>query len=75
MNHPPRLAATPAALSAQPWLDHALVDSGAGRKLERYGPHLVVRPEPQCLWTPRLAETDWDKARSEERRVGKECRP
>lgn len=62
MNHPPRLAATPAALSAQPWLDHALVDSGAGRKLERYGPHLVVRPEPQCLWTPRLTEADWDKA-------------
>ncbi|MGA2952890.1 MAG: class I SAM-dependent methyltransferase [Caulobacteraceae bacterium] len=56
----PRLAAEPVALTAQPWPDHALVDSGGGRKLERYGPHLVVRPEPQCLWTPRLP--DWDHA-------------
>jgi 23S rRNA (cytosine1962-C5)-methyltransferase len=62
MNHPPRLASLPAALSASPWPDHALVDSGGGRKLERYGPHLVVRPEPQCLWTPRLTGADWDEA-------------
>jgi 23S rRNA (cytosine1962-C5)-methyltransferase len=39
-----------------------LVDSGGGRKLERYGPHLVVRPEPQCLWGPRLTDQDWDQA-------------
>jgi len=58
----PRLASAPVALVAQPWADHALVDSGGGRKLERYGPHLVVRPEPQCLWAPRLAETAWRDA-------------
>ncbi|HEY1427220.1 MAG TPA: class I SAM-dependent methyltransferase [Caulobacteraceae bacterium] len=62
MNSPPRLARSPAALSAHPWPDHALVDSGGGRKLERYGPHLVVRPEPQCLWGPRLTDQDWDQA-------------
>ncbi|HEY1881142.1 MAG TPA: class I SAM-dependent methyltransferase [Caulobacteraceae bacterium] len=62
MKSPPRLASSPAALSAQSWPDHALVDSGGGRKLERYGPHLVVRPEPQCLWRPRLADLDWDQA-------------
>jgi 23S rRNA (cytosine1962-C5)-methyltransferase len=39
------------------WADYALIDSGGGRKLERYGPYRVVRPEPQCLWRPR--ETDW----------------
>jgi 23S rRNA (cytosine1962-C5)-methyltransferase len=58
----PRLASSPASLSAQSWPDHALVDSGGGRKLERYGPHLVVRPEPQCLWRPRLTDQDWDRA-------------
>jgi 23S rRNA (cytosine1962-C5)-methyltransferase len=62
MKSPPHLARSPAALSAQPWPDHALVDSGGGRKLERYGPHLVVRPEPQCLWSQRLADQDWDQA-------------
>jgi len=44
------------------WSDYALLDSGSGRKLERYGPYKVVRPEPQCLWTPRLPQSDWDAA-------------
>lgn len=35
------------------WSDYALLDSGGGRKLERYGRFRVVRPEPQCWWTPR----------------------
>ena len=44
------------------WGDYALVDSGGGRKLERYGPYHMVRPEPQCLWTPRLDPVRWDEA-------------
>lgn len=44
------------------WADYALLDSGGGRKLERYGPYRVVRPEPQCLWTPRLTAEAWDSA-------------
>ncbi|MGH7024765.1 MAG: class I SAM-dependent methyltransferase [Caulobacteraceae bacterium] len=59
---PPRLAPAPAALAAAPWPDHALVDSGGGRKLERYGPYLIVRPEPQCMWAPRLADGAWREA-------------
>ena len=42
--------------------DYALLDSGSGRKLERFGKIIVDRPEPQALWTPRLAKRDWDKA-------------
>jgi 23S rRNA (cytosine1962-C5)-methyltransferase len=49
-------------LHTEPWADYALLDSGNGRKLERYGPVSVVRPEPQCLWTPRLPPARWDKA-------------
>lgn len=44
------------------WADYALLDSGAGRKLERYGPYTVVRPEPQAMWTPRLSDDVWAKA-------------
>jgi 23S rRNA (cytosine1962-C5)-methyltransferase len=44
------------------WPDYALIDSGDGRKLERYGPYQVVRPEPQCLWRPRLGAEAWDAA-------------
>ena len=42
------------------WADYQLIDSGAGRKLERYGPFKVARPEPQCLWRPRLDEAAWN---------------
>jgi 23S rRNA (cytosine1962-C5)-methyltransferase len=42
--------------------DYALLDSGAGRKLERFGAVVVDRPEPQALWKPRLAKPEWAKA-------------
>lgn len=42
---------------AEPWDDWGLIDSGNGRKWERYGPITVVRPEPQAMWSP--ASTDW----------------
>ena len=42
---------------AEPWPDFALVDSGGGRKLERYGKHRFIRPEAQALWRPSL--DDW----------------
>lgn len=49
-------------LVAAPWADYALLDSGHGRKLERYGRVTVDRPEPQALWAPSLPEKDWAKA-------------
>ena len=42
---------------AEPWDDCGLVDSGDGRKLERYGPVRVIRPEPQAMWAP--ASPEW----------------
>lgn len=50
---PPVLSPSPQTLVTRGWADYALLDSGGGRKLERYGPYTVVRPEPQCFWTPR----------------------
>ena len=44
------------------WGDYGLIDSGAGRKLERYGPYRVVRPEPQCLWRPARDDATWARA-------------
>ena len=40
----------------EPWADYGLVDSGNGRKLERYGRFRFIRPEPQAMWTPALPE-------------------
>ncbi len=45
-------------LVAEPWYDWGLLDCGNGRKLERYGPFKIVRPEPQAMWAP--ARDDWD---------------
>ena len=42
--------------------DYALLDSAAGRKLERFGKIVVDRPEPQALWSPHLARATWDEA-------------
>lgn len=42
--------------------DYALIDSGTGRKLERFGSIVVDRPEPQAMWTPRLSKANWAAA-------------
>ena len=48
---------TPITLIGESWPDYGLVDSGHGRKLERYGPYRFIRPEAQALWPP--ATADW----------------
>ena len=56
---------TPRALTLIPtsgFPDYALLDSGTGRKLERFGTIVVDRPEPQALWQPKLARGEWGKA-------------
>lgn len=40
---------------------YQLLDSGNGRKLERFGRVLVDRPEPQAMWVPRFPDA-WKKA-------------
>ena len=42
--------------------DYALVDSGNGRKLERFGRFTVDRPEPQAMWQPALEPGVWLRA-------------
>ena len=51
------LKTAPVVLAGEGWADYGLVDSGHGRKLERYGDYRFVRPEPQAMWTPQL--DDW----------------
>lgn len=58
----PTVAQEPTVARTTAWPDYGLVDSGGGRKLERYGRFSVVRPEPQCLWAPALPASQWDRA-------------
>ncbi|MEM9106386.1 MAG: class I SAM-dependent methyltransferase [Pseudomonadota bacterium] len=40
----------------------ALIDSGRGEKLERYGPYRIIRPEAQALWPRALGDAEWASA-------------
>ena len=43
------------------WSDYALLDSGDGLKLERFGKYAMIRPEPKALWTPSLSAAEWER--------------
>lgn len=38
---------------------YALLDSGDGHKLERFGEQTVIRPDPQAFWTPTTPVDSW----------------
>lgn len=61
-NHPHLKEKAPLILKTLPSKEYALLDSGDGKKLERYGKYLIIRPEAQALWAPRLPESVWSKA-------------
>lgn len=46
-------------LLADSWQDYALLDSGGGEKLERFGPHVFIRPDSQAWWPKRLDASQW----------------
>ena len=52
-----RLIQQPLVMACEGWDSYRLLDSGAGRKWESFGPYSFIRPEPQALWQPR--QPDW----------------
>jgi 23S rRNA (cytosine1962-C5)-methyltransferase len=50
----------PVILEVAPDENYALLDSGDGEKLERFGEYRVVRPEGQAIWPRALPQADWD---------------
>jgi 23S rRNA (cytosine1962-C5)-methyltransferase len=42
-------------------MTYELIDCGNELKLERFGPHLILRPCGQAIWRPRSTK-NWDKA-------------
>jgi 23S rRNA (cytosine1962-C5)-methyltransferase len=47
------------------WEEYECVDSGAGKKLERFGGFVIVRPEPQARWAAKLPTRQWETADGE----------
>ncbi|MFC6196637.1 class I SAM-dependent methyltransferase [Ponticaulis profundi] len=50
----------PTLLKADDWTDYQLLDSGNGRKLERFGSQTVDRPDPQAFWMPASPIENWN---------------
>lgn len=53
-------ASGPLVMQCEGWDAYRLIDSGAGRKFESFGSYSFIRPEPQALWQPRMAQWDAD---------------
>ncbi|GAB3305160.1 class I SAM-dependent methyltransferase [Hymenobacter tenuis] len=49
-------------LTTSPWADYELIDAGNFEKLERFGKHILARPEPQAIWDPHLSAAEWQRA-------------
>lgn len=43
-------------------MDYELIDTGEGRRLERFGEYLIDRPDPEILWQKTLPVSNWDEA-------------
>ena len=54
--------------------DYALLDSGHGRKLERFGGYVFDRPEPQAMWKQHLVPGAWLRADATFKDGGKDGR-
>ena len=60
-------------LEASRWNDYALLDSGDGLKLERFGNTIFVRPESQAMWKRSLdANAEWKNAHAVFQPTGEE---
>ena len=49
---------------------YALLDSGEGMKLERFGTYMLARPDLEALWEKRLPKEAWDAADATYERKG-----
>lgn len=47
------------------WSEYELLDSGGGKKLERFAEFTLARPEPQAKWAPALPSHRWETADAE----------
>ncbi len=49
---------------ADGWKDYELIDCDSGEKLERWGEHLLIRPDPQIVWSLNRKERSplWEAA-------------
>ena len=45
--------------TAENWNDFEILDASSGERLERWGKYLLVRPDPQVIWTTEKRDKAW----------------
>ena len=43
------------------WKDYELLDASGGERLERWGDHVLVRPDPQAIWKTARTHPGWKR--------------
>ena len=46
---------------ADGWKDYEVIDCSGGEKLERWGKYILLRPDPQVLWSTPKKNPNWNK--------------
>ena len=46
---------------AEDWKDYEVLDTSGGEKLERWGQYILVRPDPQIIWTTPRRNPLWKR--------------
>ncbi len=46
---------------ANDWKDYRVIDAEGGEKLEQWGKYVLVRPDPQVIWSGRREDSRWRK--------------
>jgi 23S rRNA (cytosine1962-C5)-methyltransferase len=57
-----RSRSSPAVFPHEEFEDYELIDCGVQEKLERFGPVVMRRPDPQALWSRALSDAEWSRA-------------
>lgn len=47
--------------TADQWKDFEVLDTSDGEKLERWGKYILVRPDPQVIWTSEKQDARWHR--------------
>lgn len=53
-------------------MNYELIDSGEGRRLERFGDYILDRPDPQIIWNKNLGIDVWEKCDAYFKRISED---
>ena len=56
---------------ADNWKDYEVLDTSGGEKLERWGKHILLRPDPQVIWNTPKKIPEWKKINAHYHRSSK----